>query len=137
LGDEIIVDRLNVKSTATMGEVRDRISHMHKGKPIQSLVFEGSVFSDEDSFSDWALRSRGVPRQIQAKIVPLVHIDVDHMGVIKQMNVRLGTPKNESLSQVKTFLGTSHNLDAIPSGLDDWKSGQASRMTSGRPGKSR
>jgi hypothetical protein len=43
------------------------------------------------------------------------------MGVEKQMNVRKNTPNPEFLSQAKSFLGTSHNLDAFPLGLDDWE----------------
>jgi hypothetical protein len=121
LGDETVVNRLNVKNTATIAEVRDRISRMHKAKPIQSLMFEGATIAEEDSYSDWMLRSGGVPRQIVAKIVPLVQVNLDYMGVIKQMNVRLGTPKDEFLVQTKAFLGTSHNRDAIPLGLDDWE----------------
>jgi hypothetical protein len=35
LEGEKVVNRLNVKSTATMGDIRTRISQMHKGKPIQ------------------------------------------------------------------------------------------------------
>jgi hypothetical protein len=36
------------------------------------------------------------------------------MGVQKQMTVRKGISKSEFLSQAKTFLGSSHNLDVIP-----------------------
>jgi hypothetical protein len=109
LEGESIVNRFNVRSSATMGDVRARISQMHKGKPIQALAFEGATFDDADSFSDWALRSGGMPRQLTAKVQPMVKVVLDHMGVEKQMTVRAAMPKAEFLSQAKTFLGTSHN----------------------------
>jgi hypothetical protein len=121
LEGESIVNRFNIKNTATMGDVRSRISQMHKGTPIPALMFEGSTFADEDSFNDWALRSGGVPRQIVAKVLPLVQVIVDYMEVERHMAVRVGTSKSEFLNQVKTFLGTSHNLDATPLGLDAWE----------------
>jgi hypothetical protein len=89
LEGEKVVNRLNVKSTATMGEIRARISQIHKSKPIQSLSFEGTALADEDSYSDWLTRLGGLP-QIVARIVLMVQR--------KQMNVRVGTPKNEFLS---------------------------------------
>jgi hypothetical protein len=88
LGDETVVNRLNVRSTATVADVRERISRIHKVKPIQSLTFERAAIAEEDSYSDWMLRSGGVPRQIVAKIVPLVQVNLDYMGEIRQMNVR-------------------------------------------------
>jgi hypothetical protein len=114
LEGESVVNRFTMKSTATMGDVRARISLVHKGKPIEALAFEGATFDDADSFSDWALRSGGMPRQLVAKVQPMVQVVVDYMGVEKQMTVRRGTPKAEYLSQVKAFLATSHNLDVIP-----------------------
>jgi hypothetical protein len=40
------------------------------------------------------------------------------MGEVKQMAVRIGTPKNEFVSQAKAFLSTTHNLDVTQLGLD-------------------
>jgi hypothetical protein len=62
-----------------MGDVRQRISQMHKGKPIEALVFEGSTFDDADSFNDWAFRSGGMPRQLVAKVQPMVQVILDYM----------------------------------------------------------
>jgi hypothetical protein len=103
-----------------MGEIWARISQIHRSKLIQSLAFEGATFADEDSYSDWLTRSGGLP-QIVAKIVPMVQVYIDYMGERKQMNVRVGTPKNEFLSLAKAFLGTTHNLDAFLLGSDDWE----------------
>jgi hypothetical protein len=88
--------------------------HLSPMNPIETLSFEGSTFADEDSFSDWAFRSGRMPRQIVAKVQPMVQVVLEYMGVQKQMTARKGTPKAEFLSQAKTFLGSSHNLDAIP-----------------------
>jgi hypothetical protein len=120
LGEDPTLYRLNVKSTATMGEVKQRISLMHKSKPIQALASEGSEFDDADPYQDWMLRSTGGPRQIQAKIVPMVQVVLDYMGAQKQMCVRQNLSKEDFLSQAKAHLGTTHNLDARPLGLDDW-----------------
>jgi ribonuclease HI len=49
LGEDKQVYRLYVRDTATMGEIRTRISQMHKGKPIQALSYEGSDFSERVS----------------------------------------------------------------------------------------
>jgi hypothetical protein len=114
LEGESIVHRFNVRNTVTMGDIRQRISMAHKGKPIEPLSFERATFDDADRFNDWAFRSGGMPRQLVAKVQPMVQVVLDYMGVQKQMTVRKGTPKAEFLSQAKTFLGTSHNLDAIP-----------------------
>jgi hypothetical protein len=97
LEGESIVHRFNVKNSATMGDVRQRISMAHKGKPIEALAFEGSTFADEDSFNDWAFRSGGMPRQLVAKVQPMVQVVLDYMGVQKQMTIRKGTPKAECL----------------------------------------
>jgi hypothetical protein len=121
LEGESVVNRFTVRSSATMGDVRQRISLAHKGKPIEALAFDGDTFDDADSFSDWALRSGGMPRQLVAKVQPMVQVIVDYMGVEQQMTVRKGTSKADFVSQVKTFLGSSHNLDAIPHGLDAWE----------------
>jgi hypothetical protein len=59
--------------------------------------------------------------QIQAKIVPMVQVILDYMGIEKQMCVRKNTHKSEFLSQAKALLGTTHNLDATPLGLDAWE----------------
>jgi hypothetical protein len=138
LEGESVVNRFNVKSTATMGEVRERISRMHTGKPVEALAFESATFDDADSFSDWALRSGGMPRQLIAKVHPMVQINVDYMGVEKQMTVRKGTSKADFLSQVKTFLGTSQIWMPFRSVQTRvyGKSQRGSRMTFGRPGSS-
>jgi hypothetical protein len=114
LEGESVVHRFTVKNSVTMGDVRQRISMIHKGKPIEALSFEGSTFHDEDSFNDWAFRSGGMPRQLVAKVQPLVQAVLEYMGVQKQMTVRKGISKADFLSQAKTFLGSSHNLDVIP-----------------------
>jgi ribonuclease HI len=121
LEGETAVNRFLVKSTATMGDVRSRISMMHKGKPIKALEFEGSIFDDADNFSDWLFRTGGLPRQIVAKIQPIVQVRVDYMGVEKQMTVREGISKAEFLGQVKTFWPTSHNLDVIAHIPGEWE----------------
>jgi hypothetical protein len=94
---------------------------VHKGEPIQNLASEGADFADEDPYQDWMVRSRGGPRPIQAKIVPMVQVVLDYMGSQKQMCVRKNLSKAEFLSMAKSHLGTTHNLDAIPLGLDAWE----------------
>jgi hypothetical protein len=122
LEGESAVNRFTVKSTATMGDVRSRISKMHKGKPIRVLTADdGSEFQDEDNFSDWMFRSGGMPRQIVAKVQPMVQVILDYMGVEKQMTVRKGISKVEFLAQAKTFLATSHNLEVIAHTPGDWE----------------
>jgi hypothetical protein len=121
LEGETVVNRLTVKSTATMGDVRARISMAHKGKPIEALSFEGATLAEEDNFSDWMFRSGGMPRQLVAKIQPMVQVVVDYMGVEKQMTVRKVTSKTEFLSQAKAFLATSHNLDVIAHIPGNWE----------------
>jgi hypothetical protein len=88
LEGESIVHRFNVKNTVTMGDIRQRISMAHKGKPIEALSFEGATFADEDSFNDWAFRSGGMPRQIVAKVQPMVQVVLDYMGEIGRASCR-------------------------------------------------
>jgi hypothetical protein len=118
-----VVNKLTVKRIATMGEIRSRIFMAHKVKPIQKLAFEGSDFYDEDPYEEWMLRSNSKDiRQITAKVAPLVQVNIEYMGERRQMNVRIGTPRNEFQNQVKTFLVSSHNLEAILlGGYTDWE----------------
>jgi hypothetical protein len=67
------------------------------------------------------VRTGGVPRQLQAKIVPMVQVILDYMGTHQQMCARKNWTKTELIASVKSFLGTSHNPDARPLGIDVWE----------------
>jgi hypothetical protein len=121
IGEEPQVYRLWVKSDATIGDVKKMIALAHKGKPIEALSFEGADLADEDPYNDWMTRTGGKQRQLLVKIVPMVQVMIDWMGTQQQMCARKNWKKEDFVSAVQTFLGTSHKLDVFPLGLDEWE----------------
>jgi hypothetical protein len=120
IGNEPQVYRIWVKGDALVGNIKKAIALAHKGKPIVALASEGADLAEEDAFSDWMTRTGGAPRQLQAKISPLVQVILDWMGTEQQMFAREAWTREEFVSALQTHLGTSHKLEATPLGLNDW-----------------
>jgi hypothetical protein len=51
----------------------------------------------------------------------MVQAIIDWMGTQQQMCARKNWTKKEFVSTVQEFLGTTHELDVFPLGLDDWE----------------
>jgi hypothetical protein len=121
IGDEPQIFKIWVKGDALVGDVRKTIAMAHKGKPIIALASEGAELTEEDTFNDWATRTGGAPRQIQAKIAKLVQVILYWMGSEQQMFARENWTREEFESAVQTHLGTTHKLDAVPLGISEWE----------------
>jgi hypothetical protein len=78
-----------------VGDVRKTIAMAHKGKFITALASEGADLAEEDRFSDWATRTGGTPRHIQAKVARLLQVILDWMGTEQQMCARENWTKEE------------------------------------------
>jgi hypothetical protein len=117
---EEVYNSRNLRSTMNRPPLHDHPSRGQSTLGCRSgLVISAPVHGDGTSSLN--IESYRTHTKVVAKVVPLVQVVLDYMGVEKQMNVRKNTSKADFLSQAKTFLGSSHNLDATPLGLDAWE----------------
>jgi hypothetical protein len=110
--------KIYVDRTATIEQLKQRISYIHKGRGIHAIASEGIVIADEDPVEDWLQRSLGIP--FTAILPKTVQVVVDFRGTEKHFTVQDTATEEDFKALVRNVLGIGQkvHIAVMPLGLD-------------------
>jgi hypothetical protein len=118
VGDQPQTNKINVRTTLTIDEMRERIALAHKGSPIVGLASAGGEINDQP-LEDWLVRTDDAPFQIMtSKVVTVI---LGWRGLEMHMAARESWTEKEFTEADKQQLHHKGKIRIEPQGLSAWE----------------